>query len=145
MRAQKVTIPVVKTVLDTNVFISAILFKSEANKLVALWQCNKIIFLISKEVLEEYIKVLSYPKFRLTNEEVKYIIEEELLPFVKPIKTKSKFNIIVNDPSDNKFISLAVDGNAAYIISGDNHLREIKEFQKIKIITIKKFLSIIQT
>lgn len=89
------------------------------------------------------LKPLNYYHYILSS--TKYIIEEELLPFVKPIKTKSKFNIIVNDPSDNKFISLAVDGNAAYIISGDNHLLEIREFQKIKIITIKKFLPIIQT
>lgn len=131
-----------KVVIDTNVFISAILFKGETAKLVYLLKKANLKILISKQVLEEYIKVLSYPKFKLSKEEIKYIIEEELLPFVEPVKVISKINAIKEDPDDNKFIALAVDGNARYVISGDTHLLKLKKFQKINIVTIRGFLKI---
>jgi len=130
-----------RVVIDTNVFISAILFRGELNKLVDLWQKNEFLFLISPEVLNEYIWVLSYPKFRLSGNEVKHVIQEELLPFVKPLIVKAEPNIIKTDPSDNKFLSLAMEGKADYIVSGDKHLLELKKYGEIRIAPLKNFLS----
>ncbi len=129
-----------RVVIDTNVFISAILFKGYPAKLVDLWKKNFLKILISKEVLEEYIKVLSYPKFQLSKEEIKYIIEKELLPSAEVIKVKSKINLIKEDKEDNKFLTLALEGNAHYIISGDKHLLKLRKLHKIPIVTIKEFL-----
>lgn len=129
-----------RVVIDTNVVVSALLFGGEINKIVSLWQKKKIVLLASKEVIEEYIKVLSYPKFNLEKEEIEYIVKQEILPFIKPINASTKIKIIKDDPSDNKFISLAVDGHAQYIVSGDKHLLKLKNYQKIKIITAKQFL-----
>jgi len=133
-----------KIVIDTNIFISSVLFKGKADKLVELWKKREFVFLISKDVLEEYIQVLSYPKFSLTKEEIKYIIEEELLPFVKIVKVSSCIEIIKDDISDNRFISLAIDGKADFIVSGDKHLLELNKVNEIKIISLKKFLSLIE-
>lgn len=44
----------------------------------------------------------------------------------------SQLNILKDDPSDNKFFSLAIDGKADYIISGDSHLLELKTFPKME-------------
>ena len=129
-----------RVVIDTNVFISAILFKGYPAKLVDLWKKNFLKILISKEVLEEYIKVLSYPKFQLSKEEINYIVEKELLPFVEVIKVKSKISIIKEDKEDNKFLILALEGNASCIISGDKHLLKLKKFHNTPIVTIKEFL-----
>ena len=133
-----------KIVIDTNIFISSVLFKGRADKLVELWKKSEFVFLISKDVLEEYIQVLSYPKFSLTKEEIKYIIEETLLPFVKIVKVSSCIEIIKDDISDNKFISLAIDGKADFIVSGDKHLLGLNKVDDIKIIPLKKFLSFIK-
>lgn len=128
-----------RLVLDTNIFISAVLFKGEVSKLVDSWKKSDVKILMSKQVLEEYVKVLSYPKFKLSEKEIEYIIEEELLPFVEVIKVASEVSL-VKDLDDNKFIALAIDGNANYIISGDAYLLNLKEFEEIKIIPIKEFL-----
>jgi putative PIN family toxin of toxin-antitoxin system len=130
-------------VIDTNIFISAILFEGEVNKLVYLWQCNKIKILMSHEILQEYIMVLSYPKFKLKKSEIEYIIKENLLPFIEVIQIKTKINLIKDDISDNKFLSLAIDGKAKYIISGDKHLLSLKNIYNIKIISAREFLNII--
>ena len=129
-----------RVVIDTNVVVSALLFGGEINKIVSLWQKKKIVLLASKEVIDEYIKVLSYPKFNLAKEEIEYIVKQEILPFIEPINVSTQIKIIKDDPSDNKFISLAVDGRAQYIVSGDKHLLKLKNYQKVKIVTAKQFL-----
>jgi len=132
----------VRIVIDTNVFISAVLFGGEADKILFLGRERKITILISKEILDEYIKVLAYPKFKLTDEEIKSIIGEELLPFVTIVNVSSRIKHIEADPEDDKFLSLAVDGKADYIVSGDRHLLDVKGYKKFEIVTIKKFLEI---
>ena len=129
-----------KVVIDTNVFISAALFHSETNRLVTLWQTEKIVYLISSEILKEYIRVLSYRKFNLTRKEIRYIIEEELLPYTHSVKVKTKINVVEEDFEDNKFVSLAIDGKAKFIVSGDKHLLKLKKIQGIKLVSVKEFL-----
>lgn len=131
-----------RIVFDTNVVISTLLFGGELDEIRRLWQKKKITFLVSREVLEEYIKVLAYPKFRLEEEKIKSVLEEELLPFVTTVRVKSRISHIKDDPDDDKFLALAVDGNADYIISGDKHLLNLNEFQAIKIMTVKEFLTL---
>ncbi len=132
-----------RVVLDTNVFVSAVLFNGIANRLVDLWQKGDILFLMSQEILNEYIKVLSYTKFRLTDGEIKYILQEELLPFVKPLVVKQQVDAIKADPSDNRFLSLALQGKADYIISGDKHLLELGKYRTTRIVSLNSFLSLL--
>ncbi len=56
-------------VLDTNVLISALLFKGELSKFVGLWQKGKIVPTISKETFQELRNALEYPKFSLSQDE----------------------------------------------------------------------------
>jgi len=133
-----------RVVLDTNVLISALLFRGLPGRLVPMWQERKIVLLVSPEILKEYIKVLSYPKFGLDEEEIKTILREEVLPFVEPVRPGTRIEIIEEDPSDDKFLSLAVDGNAEFLVSGDRHLLGIKKYRKTGIVTIAKFLDIMR-
>ncbi len=57
--------------------------------------------------------------------------------FVKPTE---KIDIIKNDPDDNIHLEAAVAGDAAYIVTGDSDLLELKEFRGIRIVTAKEFL-----
>ncbi|MCK9266399.1 putative toxin-antitoxin system toxin component, PIN family [bacterium] len=135
--------PKLKVVIDTNIFISATLFSGEANRLVSLWQKNYIQLLMSKQVLEEYLRALNYPKFGLTEIQIKYITEEVLLPYIFPLIVKRKISIIKNDLSDNKFLSLALEGKADFIISGDKHILELKKIENIRIVSLKEFFSFV--
>ena len=55
---------------------------------------------------------------------------------------KSTFKIIINDPDDDKFIDCAVEAHADYIITGNKHLLDLKNFGKIEIIKPEVFLDI---
>ena len=60
-----------RVVLDTNALVSALLFSGVSSKLVSLWQNGSIAPLLSREILDEYLRVLSYPKFALSEKEIK--------------------------------------------------------------------------
>ena len=118
-----------RVVLDTNTFISAVIFTGPTSALLELWQKRKIRVLLSAEILEEYLRVLAYPKFKLTKNEIRPIINQELLPFVITIKPKARIKV-ATDPDDNKFIEAAISGKAKFVISGDRALIGVKRVRK---------------
>lgn len=129
-----------RVVLDTNVLVSALLFTGISAELVPLWQKGAITVLLSREILEEYLRVLAYPKFELSEGEIRGLLEEELLPFVQIIKPGIRVRVVKRDPSDNKFVECAVAGKADVLISGDKALLTIKHYRRVRIQTPAQFL-----
>jgi len=78
----------VRVVIDTNAFISAVLFEGPTSALLTLWQTHKIRILVSAEILDEYLRVLTYPKFKLTKREIHSVMNRELLPYAVRIKPR---------------------------------------------------------
>jgi putative PIN family toxin of toxin-antitoxin system len=134
-----------KVVLDTNVLVSALLFKGELSKLLLPLKQGIFILLFSEETLKEFIKVLHYPKFALTEEEIEYLLQSEILPYSKIVKTIFKFDKnVCCDKDDQKFLELAISAQADYIVSGDKDLLELKEIKGIKILSPKEFLMFLE-
>ena len=129
-----------KIVLDTNILISALLFKGELSKIVDLWEKGKITPVISKETFEEFRDVLKYPKFSLTKDEVKTIVEEKILPFFEVIDISVNINGICKDPDDDKFLSCAVSASADFIVTGDKDFGSLKRYKSTVIIKASDFL-----
>ena len=127
-------------VIDTNVVISAILFGGVPGKLIDLWKTRRILPLITAEIMAEYIRVLAYPKFELSEDEISYILHREILPFFKVVKSVPGPSIIKENPNDEKFIQCAKAGNTKIIISGDRHLLALRSHHGIKILTPNQFL-----
>jgi len=113
-----------KIVLDTTVLVSALLFRGELSKLVVLWQKGKIIPVISKDTFRELRSVLEYPKFYLSQEEIKTIIENEVLPYFEVVEVIKDIKGVCRDPEDDKFLSCALSASADYIASGDKDLSD---------------------
>ncbi len=130
----------IRAVIDTNVIVSAILFGGIPGKLISLWKSGHIKPLATKTMIDEYIKVLAYPKFKLSENEINYICYNEILPYFEVVASKPGRAIIQEDPSDDKFIHCAESGKASVIISGDQHLLNLKSYGKIKILTPSQFL-----
>ena len=127
-------------VLDTNILISALLFRGELSGIVDLWKKRKFIPLLSKETFEEFRTVLEYPKFSLTDEEIRVIIEEEVLPYFDIIEIKGNIRKICRDPDDDKFIACAESASADLIVTGDMDLLDIGQYKSVKIIVASEFL-----
>jgi putative PIN family toxin of toxin-antitoxin system len=120
--------------------ISALLFSGTAARLVPLWQSRRITLLISREILTEYLRVFAYPKFQLSDQEIRPLIEEELLPFVETIRVRRRLAVVRRDPDDDKFLECAVAGRAQYLVTGDRDLRELGTFRGTTILTAGEFL-----
>jgi putative PIN family toxin of toxin-antitoxin system len=103
------------------------------------FKSDKFILVESKPIVDEYLNVLSHPKFHIEQNEFDDFAALLLLKaeFVTPLET---VNVIEADSSDNKFLEAALQGNAIYVVSGDSHLLELKTFRGISIITARKFI-----
>jgi predicted nucleic acid-binding protein len=66
---------------------------------VPLWQDNVISVLVSRAIVEEYLRVLSYPKFKLSEGDIKGLIQEELLPYVEVVKPGRRLRVVDRDQS----------------------------------------------
>ena len=62
--------------------------------------------------------------------------------FRKSVMTSDSFQTdrIIDDPTDNKFLACALETKADYIVSGDNHLLELKHYQGIQIVDARTFI-----
>ena len=127
-----------RIVLDTNIWLSGIFWKGEANKLIESCIAKKIEIIITKEILSEITKVLdTETKFQKFIDERKQKIENlmrTILSLSTLIKTESKVDLIKAHLQDNIILEAALDGKAGYIISYDKHLINMIEFREIKIL-----------
>jgi uncharacterized protein len=131
-----------RVVIDTNVVISAILFGGTPGALIPLWKNASIQPTLSKDIFGEYLRVLAYPKFELSENEIAYLLYQELLPYFEVIDVTSEKTYVPRDPSDDKFIYCAFKARAEMIISGDTHLLSLKKIGNIRIFTPAQFLKI---
>lgn len=127
-------------VVDTNVLISALLFKNSVPfRAIELAEKQGII-LYSEVTLNELEQVLNRKKFNkylsLEDRQVfllKFISASELVSITEKIA-------VCRDEKDNKFLELAVSGNANVIVTGDLDLLVLNPFQAVEIITPDMFI-----
>ena len=134
-----------RAVLDTNVFISALIVKVGKPAQI-LHQVGEFELLTSEEILAETERGLHYERiqrrYHLTEEDIQSFIAH-LRAVAKMVQVQSKVEVIKEDPDDNKFLACGPDGGARYIVSGDPHLKELKEYQGVKIMPPAQFLELI--
>jgi uncharacterized protein len=121
--------------------VSALLFGGLRGSLRTLWKEKLVQPFVSQEIIDEYIRVLAYPKFQLSQSEVEHLLHQEILPWFQTIKAPQGEALVLEDPSADKFIWCAEAGKVHWIISGDDHLLKL-EYRKISIVTASKFLEI---
>lgn len=128
-----------RIVIDTNVLISALLLGGIPGELVPLWKKRRIQPLASRDMVEEYLHVLAYPKFSLSEEEIDFLFTQEILPWFEIVAIRPGRPIVAGDPSDDKFIWCALEGKAEAIISGDEHLLSLADC-KIPVLSPSQFM-----
>lgn len=132
----------IRAVLDTNVLLSALLFGGRLEGLHRAWRAGRLRLVLSRETAEELLRVMAYPKFRLTSAEITYLFDTELLPFADVVtipasKSRQRWS---RDPEDDKFIRCAQAGKCARLVTGDNDLLSLKRVGKVSILSPAEFL-----
>lgn len=118
---------------DTNVLLSSTLWDgSVAQKLlIDLIRASRTIY-SSPDILAEYTGILKRD-FDYSEEEIAKIMEK-VLSFVTIVIPLEEFKVVKYDPDDDKVIACAVESKSEYIITYDQHLLHLKEYQGIRII-----------
>ncbi len=129
-----------RVIIDTNVFLSGIFWSGNPGKILDAWSRKELTFVLSKEILDEYIRVgerlsLKYPLI-------------DISPFIDLLMVHAEFHEpfilskpISRDPQDDKFLALSIAAECPCIVSGDNDLVTITHLQEIKILTPSEFVA----
>lgn len=138
----------IKAVLDTNVIVSlTISIESNPTKILDFWREKKFELIITPAILEEIWQVL----FRPVIKKYRKFSDEETGAFLFKLKNEAtlitptlELKIVDKDPADDEFIIAAIEGQANYIVSGDQHLLELKEYEGHKIVSPRDFVEILE-
>ncbi len=134
-----------RIVIDTNCFLAIIPKSSRYRPIFDAYRQKKFDLAISTEILNEYAEIFAN---KMTSEISNNLIEL-ILKQSNTINTEIfyRWELIVQDPDDNKFVDLAISSSSDYIITVDNHFNILKEipFPKVEILTLDSFLTLIQS
>lgn len=128
-----------RIVVDTNLWISFLLTK-DASRLDHLLATDQITLLFSQELMDEFVEVARRPKFK------KYFSLADLEELLTQVRVKAEFIAVTSlveicrDPKDNFLLSLATDGKATHLLTGDKDLLVLGRLNKIQILSITDYL-----
>ncbi len=128
-------------VFDTNVIVSALLLKQSVARQVFDRALERGKLLVSQATVEELNEVLRRKGFD------QYVLEDERIQFITALVREAILVAITEtikecrDAKDNKFLELAVNGNATCIVSGDDDLLVLNPFRGIPVLTPRQFLN----
>lgn len=128
-----------KAVFDSNIFISAFIFpKSLAERaILKVIEDKNDKLIISREIISEILSILSV-KFSRDKEAISRVAVHlsEIAELVRPAKRIKVFN----DDPDNRILECALAGDADVVVTGDKEMLRLKEYEGVKIITLKEYL-----
>ena len=120
---------------------------SPRSRYYAVWESltdGRNTLCVSNEIITEYLEILQ----RLTDYDtaetiIKTIINSKFVELITPFY---RFELIQQDPDDNKFVDCAITAGATYIVSNDRHFAELEkyDFPKVAVRNLSQFLEIVR-
>jgi len=140
-----------KVVVDTSVIIAGLIGRGSSNRILRLILMGKLKIVIPKDIFREYVRAVHYPELRIPLSYA-YIILDKLYRLAEQVHPTKKFNIC-RDPDDNKFLEVAYEGKADYLITLDRDLLDLRNCNKelelnrhrMKILTPKELLELVES
>ncbi len=132
-------------VCDTNVLIPLIIKASQSVRLFSRLQAAGIPVVLSPQIKEEVREKMITKKsprrwLQVTDAEIEAFIQKGLPAMTRLIPGDITLEgAVPADPNDDIIIAAAIEGGASYIVSEDRHLLDLKEYQGIRIMSIKEF------
>ncbi len=135
-----------RVVIDTGVLVSGLIRpRGTTGEVLLALRDGKFTVLYSNETIMEIIDVLGRDKFRLKY----HILPDDVSALINLIRLRGEAVIPkqrvadCRDPKDDKFLDVALAGEADYLISGDLDLVSMNPYRSIPIITPAEFLAMI--
>ena len=135
-----------KCVIDTNGLLRSIPKNGNYRWLFDAWKKNKFTWIFSNEIISEYVEVIER-EFSL---EAATIVVDILLSSKNHhrVEPTYKWQLVENDPDDNKFVDCTVAASADYLITNDKDILQLRKipdlFPLITILTFEEFRKILE-
>jgi len=137
-----------KIVVDTNVVLSGLLWRGPPNQILKWAREGILEILACEETTAELRRALRYKRFSKRMSALETTPAEVLAYYMNLVLFVPTPEIIpeqiIEDPFDNLFLALASDNRARLIISGDKHLLELEEYQRLQIVTPSEACQVIE-
>ncbi len=133
-----------RIVLDTNILVSALIVDGKQRALLNAIITKNHKLIVSRKIIEEFVKITAEPRIR------KYVSRQEVERFLHDLSLVSKLIPVrskvsaVRDQKDNPILAAAHDGNARYLVTGDDDLLTLKKFKRVKILKAGEMLTIFE-
>lgn len=137
-----------RVTLDTNVLVSAFVSKhgASADILDLIATLEEITLVLSDEILEEFADVMNRQevrtRFPYTRANV-VAFETAIRDIAEIVDVTSTFKAVKEDPKDDMVVNTALDGEADYIVSGDKHLKRLRRFKEVRILSPRTFMAVV--
>ncbi|MDW7992687.1 MAG: putative toxin-antitoxin system toxin component, PIN family [Anaerolineae bacterium] len=130
----------IRAVLDTNVLVSGLVAEGGApRRIVDAWLEGRFTLVLSPYLLEELLHVLTYPRIanriRLEEEEDLEVLLGALVSQAEVTEGMLSLPGVTRDPKDDPVVACAREGEADYIVSGDQDLLVLGEYEGIRVVS----------
>jgi putative PIN family toxin of toxin-antitoxin system len=137
-----------RAVQDTNVLVSGLLAEVGAPRVVLdAWLDDQFVLVTSLYLLDELTHVLSYPRIaqriRLGNSEMEALLAA-LLARAHVVAGQLHLPGTTRDPKDDAVVACAIEGEASYIVSGDEDLLVLGTYAGVEIVSPARFVRILR-
>ncbi len=133
-----------RAVFDTNILISAYLWPGTPRAALAIIRSGQCRLFSSPDAIREFVRVLAYPKLGLRAEEITPIVDD-LTSLATIVQPGREISVIRADPTDNVFLSIALEAGCEVMVSGDRHLLELKGVEGVRIVRAAAFVRSFQS
>ena len=136
-----------RVVLDTHIVLSALVFGGgNSARVRRAWQAGALAPLVSTATAQELVRVLAYPKFRLTAADQRELLAD-YLPYATTVRIPDPPPNVpeCRDPFDMMFLHLTVVGKAKMLVTGDRDLLALARQTKFTIVTLDAFVATLET
>ena len=131
-----------RSVPDTNIWVSGIRWRGRPSEIIHLGQEGDITLITSLSILAELTHVLR--DYLGASDDEAYEVYKRIGTFVEIVYPTQWVNVVPDDPDDNKFVECALEGKAQYVISRDQDLLRLGEYEGIRMVDDVEFLDILR-
>ena len=134
----------VRAVIDTNLIVSYLLTQGETMaRLIDHWERGHFIYLTSPAILNELREVVYRPRLRQHMAVDPAVLLDLVEADAEMVPGELVLSGVCRDPKDEPFIACAVEGNAAYLVTGDADLLDMSAYQSVTMIQAYDFVNLL--
>lgn len=129
-----------KVVLDANIFVSFLLTRGMTiSTIINSWKKDSYQLLVSSEILAEFNDIFDGLIRRKLINPITSVVLLNRVNYQAVHVNVTSIVTLSPDKKDNRYLACAKDGHADYLVSGDQHLLQIKKYRQTKIVSPAEF------